>query len=113
MPIDAGELKGEGCKTDDLDAHSVWSISQTAAVFVARYKSLKDECKAEGKSLAFDKDVDPIMDFVTCAANLRSKCYGIELQTLHRVQVRFSSALRYKCVSIYGDRASDVAPDRA
>jgi ubiquitin-like 1-activating enzyme E1 B len=60
---------------DILDEH------QSAQMLVHAVKQLVEDRSAGIGSLEFDKDDEPVMQFVAAASNMRSFCYGIPMQS--------------------------------
>lgn len=63
------------------DHHDVMDEHKSAQMFVHSIKNLVTERAHVIGSLEFDKDDNMTMQFVASASNLRSHCYGIELQS--------------------------------
>ena len=68
----AKQLNGAGLK----DQRAL-SLEDNLALFVASTERLAARVRAGEDTIAFDKDDDDTLDFVTAAANLRSAAYGI------------------------------------
>ena len=66
------QLNGAGLK----DQRAL-SLEDNLALFVASTEALAARVRAGEDTIAFDKDDDDTLDFVTAAANLRSAAYGI------------------------------------
>ncbi|KXS10873.1 hypothetical protein M427DRAFT_36480 [Gonapodya prolifera JEL478] len=63
----------------------VWSVEESVGVFLKSLRVLATRYQEVRKSdpesgLSFDKDDDPVMDFVAATANLRAHVYGIPQQ---------------------------------
>ncbi|KAG7673791.1 hypothetical protein Ndes2437B_g01963 [Nannochloris sp. 'desiccata'] len=74
---------GSACATLGLtNQNEVWTVEQSAAVFIEAARQILENRSAEVGSLTFDKDDDLAVEFVSAAANLRSMCYHIPPQSL-------------------------------
>ncbi|KAH7442389.1 hypothetical protein KP509_03G086200 [Ceratopteris richardii] len=60
----------------------VWTVRDSANVFLKALELLLNTRQKDIGSLVFDKDDQLAMEFVTAAANLRSSCFDIPMQSL-------------------------------
>ncbi|TPX35763.1 hypothetical protein SmJEL517_g02005 [Synchytrium microbalum] len=70
---------------------NVWSLVENVAVFMQSLDKLATRCIEDQKAdpeatIAFDKDDDDALDFVTAICNLRAIIYGIEPQSRFKVK---------------------------
>ncbi|KAK9727352.1 E1 ubiquitin-activating protein uba2, variant 2 [Basidiobolus ranarum] len=80
-----------GSNTSQLKDQVVWSLKENFQHFLSSIQDLSDRYLAAVKqdpeaSLYFDKDDDDSLDFVTAAANLRAKIFGIEEKSRFQVK---------------------------
>lgn len=68
------------------NSHAVWTVEETAAVFVASMDLIYAQFGSKVGVLGFDKDFDLSVDFVCAASNLRSFCYNIPMQSKFEVK---------------------------
>jgi ubiquitin-like 1-activating enzyme E1 B len=74
---------GSACAAFGLtNQNEVWTVEQSAAVFIEAARQIFVNRSTEVGSLTFDKDDDLAVEFVSAAANLRSMCYHIPPQSL-------------------------------
>ena len=64
-----------------LASQQVWSVSEAAAQLESAVAAIAAEYAQTG-CVEFDKDVESTMAFVTAAANLRARCFGIDPSSL-------------------------------
>jgi ubiquitin-like 1-activating enzyme E1 B len=78
-----GEKSRSACAALGLtNQNEVWTVEQSAAVFIEAMRQLLENRSGDVGSLVFDKDDDLAVEFVSAAANLRSMCYHIPPQSL-------------------------------
>ena len=87
-PLDYGEVLNNSAaiRLSSLNAQALWNTEENYAIFADALKKLANRFQSLRKQsgdavLAFDKDDDDIMSFVTAAANLRSTVFGIEAKS--------------------------------
>ncbi|ETW75323.1 hypothetical protein HETIRDRAFT_482048 [Heterobasidion irregulare TC 32-1] len=80
-----GQAKGAGGAGGLKDQRAL-SLRDNWELFVASTERLAARLRAGEETIAFDKDDDETLDFVTAAANLRSAAYGIAPQSRWEVK---------------------------
>ncbi|XP_020915543.1 SUMO-activating enzyme subunit 2 isoform X2 [Exaiptasia diaphana] len=64
-----------------LQDQRVWSVKECATTIAKSIETLKANLENKGEELVWDKDDPASMDFVTCAANIRSHIFGIRMKS--------------------------------
>ena len=63
----------------------IWDLSMQVRTFLSASDELRGSRKALG-ALKFDKDDDTMMQWVSCASNLRAHCFNIALKSLFDIK---------------------------
>ncbi|KAK3233715.1 SUMO-activating enzyme subunit 2, partial [Cymbomonas tetramitiformis] len=73
------------------DTHKVWSVAESAAVFVRAIVTFLETRGEEVGEAVFDKDDKLAVDFVTAAANLRAANFHIKEHSWFDIKVRHAT----------------------